>query len=837
MSHCWLTRPVSAWISPYHYQLLRAGKLNPAAHPAIRAEPAEDPKPDPEAEYVLISGTINGNGAEASFDPLFRASPASHGGFSANGTYCAIFRSEESDTARYCFSPDFLDDGDGTPRDSDSFTIVAPRPPGSVRLALVKDETLLSVIDETGAKPSLRIESPQQGEIWQPGLRKISWTGSHEKSDSLAYAVLLSSDGGTSWVPLAADLYANEFEIDTSQLPAGEIYFQVIVSDGWNQTSESAGPITINHQLQLTASTQRLEFGKVVAGSSAARTIRLSNTGTGPVWVKLTGADSLTVGVPGRDFSIPAGASEDVSVAFSPAAPGPPAPVFTIQSNGGFYDLTVSGKGLLAPEPDASIVQSGMDFGRIQTGRFADSDLLVRNAGPGALRIVTLSLGDPAFLLVSPQLPFEVPPGAEQKFRIRFQPTAGGVRRAVAALNTNDPDRPTLTSILTGEGEARLAPVLQLSTASLDFGDLPSSQKRQLDLRITNAGDAPLDISAIASTHAAFRAVSPAVLTIAPGLTQLLPVEFAPTSAGTQTGLLQFRSNDPARATVAVSLTGRATAIVISQPAISISPGSLVFPQTTSGKTSLLGLTVRNNGNAPLVITAVTSNAPAFRLASPALPLTIVPGTDRVLDIAFTPAATGAFVASLSVRSNDPFVPEQAVVATGTGGSSGPEVLDLRTDDDSFERGYGYPGGDAHFMVRLTPPRYPATLRAVRIHLFAEEGLLPGDTFTVLTAPHPSGDPAIPQIALKPTNARAGATGRWVEVAVPAITIQTGDFFVGFSFGNSVGVLPLSMDTSSGSNGRSYISHDGYSFRRIDDVNGEPKGNFAIRARVELPAP
>ena len=62
--------------------------------------------------------------------------------------------------------------------------------------------------------------------------------------------------------------------------------------------------------------------------------------------------------------------------------------------------------------------------------------------------------------------------------------------------------------------------------------------------------------------------------------------------------------------------------------------------------------------------------------------------------------------------------------------TTGTVVLTL--DDGTFERQAGFPSGDAYFLNRMTPPAYPATLKAIRIYVGERGGLLPGDVFTLL---------------------------------------------------------------------------------------------------------
>jgi len=72
-----------------------------------------------------------------------------------------------------------------------------------------------------------------------------------------------------------------------------------------------------------------------------------------------------------------------------------------------------------------------------------------------------------------------------------------------------------------------------------------------------------------------------------------------------------------------------------------------------------------------------------------------------------------------------------------------------------------------------------------------------------------------------------------LEFTVTPITIQSGDFFVGVTVTNPIGVFPAAMDTSSSSRQRSYVGTDRSNFTVVD-ATGIGPGNFLFRARVDV---
>ena len=109
-----------------------------------------------------------------------------------------------------------------------------------------------------------------------------------------------------------------------------------------------------------------------------------------------------------------------------------------------------------------------------------------------------------------------------------------------------------------------------------------------------------------------------------------------------------------------------------------------------------------------------------------------------------------------------------------------------------------------------------------------------GTNITIRSGANPSGtgpDP-LSGLTLQSASAQVTALDRFVEYAVTPITIQSGDFIVGFSALNPPGIYPAAVDATPPLKLRSYISSDAATFRLIDST-GLP-GNLAIRAKVDL---
>ncbi len=103
-------------------------------------------------------------------------------------------------------------------------------------------------------KPQVKVLIPKAGEIVS-SLRSnftISWEGRDADGDTLYYTVLMSPDGGESWLPIDIDLTVDSITWDPSPYDSSENYVvKVIVSDGFYSSENISGVFTIGPYVQL----------------------------------------------------------------------------------------------------------------------------------------------------------------------------------------------------------------------------------------------------------------------------------------------------------------------------------------------------------------------------------------------------------------------------------------------------------------------------------------------------------------------------------------------------------------------------------------------------------
>jgi hypothetical protein len=150
-------------------------------------------------------------------------------------------------------------------------------------------------------------------------------------------------------------------------------------------------------------------------------------------------------------------------------------------------------------------------------------------------------------------------------------------------------------------------------------------------------------------------------LALAPGAQIDFTVVFNPTTPGVlEAAVIQIVSNDPVTPVLDLLTEGRGGA-----GALEIVIGDNgAFGECCPGSHRDEPLTLHNNGPCDLLVSAVTSSSPDF--VPPGVstyPLVIGPGASIALPIRFQPTASGAFVATITVVSNDPAGPKHVQVS------------------------------------------------------------------------------------------------------------------------------------------------------------------------------
>jgi len=121
------------------------------------------------------------------------------------------------------------------------FTEVVPWQEGTNRVDIVRGETVLASRVASTNPPTVTLTYPEGGEV-VTGTATITWLSGDADGDELEYAVLYSTDDGSTWQSLTSGWRDESFEFDALWLPGSDqARVRVLATDGMN-TSMSTSP-------------------------------------------------------------------------------------------------------------------------------------------------------------------------------------------------------------------------------------------------------------------------------------------------------------------------------------------------------------------------------------------------------------------------------------------------------------------------------------------------------------------------------------------------------------------------------------------------------------------
>ncbi|GEP45994.1 S8 family serine peptidase [Brevifollis gellanilyticus] len=263
---------------------------------------------------------------------------------------------------------------------------------------------------------------------------------------------------------------------------------------------------------------------------------------------------------------------------------------------------------------------------------------LVSNPGNLPLTITSVDT-DNEFYTASFPFPITLQPRQALTATVRFTP-----------LNTGDhPANLIFLSNATGASETRVSITgMSLRGAVLDVS--PPSFNLTVDPGVTttetftlhNSGGSPLQWTVTPTSGVASILSLPVSSGSVPaGESRQISLQIsttASTAAGTYTGSLDFSSNDPTSPTRSIPLT----VVVPPRPRMAVIPSFVDFGNVFNGGSGSLTVQLRNNGNALLSISSITSDNPVFDYPAQTLPLTVGPGSNLNFTVRFRPGVLGA---------------------------------------------------------------------------------------------------------------------------------------------------------------------------------------------------
>ena len=318
--------------------------------------------------------------------------------------------------------------------------------------------------------------------------------------------------------------------------------------------------------------------------------------------------------------------------------------------------------------PVAALFPSSEGFGPITVGQSSSSKLVtLTNTGNQSLSLTSVSVTgtNPSDFLATPNcsVPTVLAPNVTCAISVVFSPRVAGTRQASLAATNNAPGSPQSIP-LSGTGASPL-PAVTLTPGSLTFTSTPQGiTSAAQSVTVTNSGAATLHISSVllsGSNPGDFQVANACSGAYSVASTCNISVTFSPLGAGQRTANITI-SDDAPDSPQSVQLAGTGAALPPGTPIAKLTPNSISFGTVTQGSTvAAQVVTLSSSGTGPLHITSVASagtNASDFGVTNNCTAPSYAVGATCTIGVSFSPLATGARVAFITVTDDAPNSPQ-----------------------------------------------------------------------------------------------------------------------------------------------------------------------------------
>jgi hypothetical protein len=181
-------------------------------------------------------------------------------------------------------------------------------------------------------------------------------------------------------------------------------------------------------------------------------------------------------------------------------------------------------------------------FGKVQVGNSSSFSIQLSNTGNKTLRITAKSEHGSGFSFGYFPVPVRIKRGASIPLPVIFTPTAQGHAHGTFTLTSNDPNSP-LNIQVHGTGVAKANPLLSVSPATLNFGNVTVGSSASLQATLT-ASNAAVTVTSDQSTNSEFAILGLNLpVTIQSGQSIPVTIQFTPGASGKASGKEEFISN------------------------------------------------------------------------------------------------------------------------------------------------------------------------------------------------------------------------------------------------------------------------------------------------------
>jgi P pilus assembly chaperone PapD len=309
----------------------------------------------------------------------------------------------------------------------------------------------------------------------------------------------------------------------------------------------------------LTASSSELNFGNVVAGQSRIVKITLKNSGRSTLILSGNSLNGAGFSASGIEYpkTLGAGAEIPLTLKFAPAKAGSSSgtvKLYTKEAKG-TVDITLKGAGV-ASEAVGYLNATSLkaQFQNVAVGTHNTQSIQLKNTGSARLTVSSVKVTGSGFSVSGLSTPLSIAPEATEQLTVGFLPeSVGSFSGSLVLTSTASDSHMTIVLSGTSVGSSR---VLDVSPASLAFGNVMVSGSATQQITLKNAGNSNISISGGSIKGTGLSTAGVMAETLAPGQTAVVTAEFAPKTAGNVTGGITILSDASNGGSITVPVTG-----------------------------------------------------------------------------------------------------------------------------------------------------------------------------------------------------------------------------------------------------------------------------------------
>jgi uncharacterized membrane protein len=284
----------------------------------------------------------------------------------------------------------------------------------------------------------------------------------------------------------------------------------------------------------------------------------------------------------------------------------------------------------------------------------------LRNDGNLPLTLENITSSEPAFRLgTSLVFPLILAPGESTSFRVEFTPLDPREHSASLVITTDVADQPEMVLPMTATGLP--APLLALNPKAIVLTTRPGVPVSQ-PITIENLGTAPLHWDITDGMTTGF--LSDLSGTVPPGGNQVITLTTYSTPSTPPGGSVQsitLNSNDPVQPVIGIPYTRN----ILAEPLLLVTPAPLDFETVLLPGSGRRQITLRNVGNANLVVSGVLTPSAKLVLPQTEYPLLIQPGATHAMVLEYLPEEPEILTGNLVFTTNNPTSSEYPVSVLG----------------------------------------------------------------------------------------------------------------------------------------------------------------------------